>query len=178
MPSSELEIPANYAALLASLQERIRGAQVRAALSVNRELVLLYWQIGREILIQQGAQGWGARVIDRLSQDLRQAFPEMKGFSARNLKYMRAFAEAWPDEQFVQEVACTNHLVSQHARCWKNSICHQNRVVRPQSHRERLEPRHSGASDRHEAAHAAGQLPRATSRPRCLPHSRNWPSNC
>jgi predicted nuclease of restriction endonuclease-like (RecB) superfamily len=105
MPSSELEIPSNYAALLASLQERIRGAQVRAALSVNRELVLLYWQIGREILIQQGAQGWGAKVIDRLSQDLRRAFPEMKGFSARNLKYMRAFAEAWPDEQFVQQVA-------------------------------------------------------------------------
>jgi predicted nuclease of restriction endonuclease-like (RecB) superfamily len=104
MPSSELEIPANYAALLASLQERIRGAQVRAALSVNRELVLLYWQIGREILIQQDAQGWGAKVIDRLSQDLRQAFPEMKGFSARNLKYMRAFAESWPNEQFVQEV--------------------------------------------------------------------------
>ena len=113
MPSSELEIPANYAALLASLQERIRGAQVRAALSVNRELVLLYWQIGREILIQQDAQGWGAKVIDRLSHDLRQAFPEMKGFSARNLKYMRAFAEAWPDEQFVQQVACTNPLVSQ-----------------------------------------------------------------
>jgi predicted nuclease of restriction endonuclease-like (RecB) superfamily len=78
--------------------------QTRAALSVNRELVLLYWQIGREILIQQDAQGWGARVIDRLSQDLRLAFPGMKGFSARNLKYMRAFAEAWPDEQFVQQV--------------------------------------------------------------------------
>jgi predicted nuclease of restriction endonuclease-like (RecB) superfamily len=76
----------------------------RAALSVNRELVLLYWQTGCEILIQQDAQGWGARVIDRLSQDLRQAFPGMKGFSARNLKYMRAFADAWPDEQFVQEV--------------------------------------------------------------------------
>ena len=104
MPFSELEIPFNYAALLAGLQERIRGAQVRAVLSVNRELVLLYWQIGREILAQQGAQGWGAKVIDRLAQDLRNAFPEMKGFSARNLKYMRAFAEAWPDEQFVQQV--------------------------------------------------------------------------
>ncbi|MCX6032410.1 MAG: PDDEXK nuclease domain-containing protein [Chloroflexi bacterium] len=104
MPSHVLDIPANYAAFLASLQERIRGAQVRAVLSVNRELVLLYWQIGREILSQQDAQGWGAKVIDRLSQDLRQAFPEMKGFSARNLKYMRAFAEAWPDEQFVQEM--------------------------------------------------------------------------
>ena len=86
------------------MQERIRGAQARAVLSVNRELVLLYWQIGREILTQQGVQGWGARVIDRLSQDLRRAFPAMKGFSARNLKYMRAFAQTWPDEAFVQEV--------------------------------------------------------------------------
>jgi len=98
-------LPPNYAVLLASLRERIRSAQIQAALSVNRGLVLLYWQIGREILAQQAEQGWGARVIDRLAQDLRDAFPEMKGFSPRNLKYMRAFAEAWPDEQFVQQVA-------------------------------------------------------------------------
>jgi predicted nuclease of restriction endonuclease-like (RecB) superfamily len=103
--TQSLSLPTNYKVLLDALRERIRSAQVRAALSVNRELVLLYWQIGREILIQQDAQGWGARVIDRLSQDLRQAFPGMKGFSARNLKYMRAFADAWPDEQFVQQVA-------------------------------------------------------------------------
>ncbi|HSN78056.1 MAG TPA: PDDEXK nuclease domain-containing protein [Anaerolineae bacterium] len=104
MPTQMLELSPHYAVLLASLQERIRSAQTRAVLSVNRELVLLYWHIGREILIQQDAQGWGARVIERLSQDLRQAFPGMKGFSARNLKYMRAFADAWTDEQFVQEV--------------------------------------------------------------------------
>ena len=103
MPSQLLELPSNYAALLDALRGRIRSAQVRAALAVNHELVLLYWQIGREILAQQTAQGWGSKVIDRLSQDLCQAFPEMKGFSSRNLKYMRAFAEAWPDEAFVQE---------------------------------------------------------------------------
>lgn len=68
-------------------------------------MVLLYWQIGREILAQQAQHGWGAKVIDHLSQDLRQAFPEMKGFSPRNLKYMRAFAEAWPEDEFVQQVA-------------------------------------------------------------------------
>jgi predicted nuclease of restriction endonuclease-like (RecB) superfamily len=72
-------------------------------LAVNRELVLLYWQIGRDILARQGEQGWGARVIERLAHDLRTAFPEMKGFSPRNLKYMRAFAEAWPDAEFVQQ---------------------------------------------------------------------------
>lgn len=104
MPNQPPLLPPNYALLLASLAERIRSAQAQAALSVNRGLVRLYWQIGREILAQQSAQGWGARVIDHLAQDLRQTFPEMKGFSPRNLKYMRAFAAAWPDEPFVQEV--------------------------------------------------------------------------
>lgn len=101
---SEL-LPQDYPAFLQSLKERIRQAQVRAALSVNRELVLLYWQIGREILNRQEQEGWGAKVIDRLAQDLRQAFPQMKGFSPRNLKYMRAFAQAYPEEAFVQQVA-------------------------------------------------------------------------
>jgi len=96
--------PDGYADWLAELKTRIHDAQQRATLAVNRELVLLYWQIGRDILARQAAQGWGAKVIERLSQDLRAAFPEMRGFSPRNLKYMRAFAEAWPDEQFVQEV--------------------------------------------------------------------------
>ena len=66
--------------------------------------MLLYWQIGRDILARQAEQGWGAKMIDRLAHDLRTAFPDMQGFSPRNLKYMRAFAEAWPDAQFVQEV--------------------------------------------------------------------------
>lgn len=95
----------DYADFLRELKGRIRNAQVRAALNVNRELVLLYWQIGREIRTRQGAAGWGAKIIEQLSRDLRREFPEMKGFSLRNLKYMRAFSEAWPDEQFVQQVA-------------------------------------------------------------------------
>ncbi|MBW4456302.1 MAG: hypothetical protein KME55_28395 [Nostoc indistinguendum CM1-VF10] len=78
----------NYDNFLRSLKERIRSAQVRAALSVNRELILLYWQIGRDILLQQQQQGWGAKVIERLARDLKQAFPEMKGFSARNLQLL------------------------------------------------------------------------------------------
>jgi predicted nuclease of restriction endonuclease-like (RecB) superfamily len=96
--------PEGYADWLAELKVRIHAAQQRATLAVNRELVLLYWQLGRDILARQALQGWGAKVIERLAQDLRTAVPEMKGFSPRNLKYMRAFAEAWPDGQFVQEV--------------------------------------------------------------------------
>lgn len=72
---------------------------------MNGVLVLLYWQIGRDILARQAQQGWGAKVIERLAQDRRAAFPDMKGFSPRNLKYMRAFAEAWPDSEFVQQAA-------------------------------------------------------------------------
>ena len=104
-PVSLTPPPAGYADWLADLKGRIHAAQQRATLAVNGELVLLYWQIGRDILARQSAQGWGAKVIDRLAHDLRAAFPDMKGFSPRNLKYMRAFAEAWPDVQFVQQAA-------------------------------------------------------------------------
>lgn len=93
--------PEGYGDWLADLKGRIHNAQQRAMLAVNRELVLLYWQIGNDILARQAQQGWGAKVIERLAHDLRAAFPDMKGFSPRNLKYMRAFAEAWPGPEFV-----------------------------------------------------------------------------
>ena len=75
--------PEGYKAFLRDLKGRIRKAQLRASLSVNRELVLLYWNIGKDILERQRALGWGAKVIERLASDLRTAFPEMKGFSSR-----------------------------------------------------------------------------------------------
>ena len=96
-------LPPDYALWLAELKVRIHTAQQKATLAVNRELVMLYWQIGRDILARQGSEGWGSRVIERLAQDLRNAFPTMKGFSRTNLMYMRAFAEAWPDEAIVQQ---------------------------------------------------------------------------
>jgi predicted nuclease of restriction endonuclease-like (RecB) superfamily len=94
-----------YDDFLSELKTRISDAQIPAAVAVNKELVLLYWQIGQDILASQQQQGWGAKVINRLATDLQQAFPEIKGFSLRNLKYMRAFAQAYPDEQFVQLLA-------------------------------------------------------------------------
>ena len=96
-------LPSDYGPWLAELKARIHAAQQQAARSVNSELVLLYWQIGRGILERQGREGWGSKVIERLSQDLRNAFPTMKGFSRANLLYMRAFAEAWPDQAIVQQ---------------------------------------------------------------------------
>jgi predicted nuclease of restriction endonuclease-like (RecB) superfamily len=96
-------IPTDYTSWLTELKVRIQQAQQRATLAVNRELIALYWQLGKDILSRQAQQGWGAKVIERLSRDLRVAFPEMKGFSRANLLYMRAFAEAWPDFEIVQQ---------------------------------------------------------------------------
>ena len=96
--------PDGYNSWLKDLKVRIHTAQQKASLAVNRELISLYWQIGRDILDRQAEQGWGAKVIERLAHDLRIAFPQMKGFSPRNLKYMRTFAEAWPNLEFVQAV--------------------------------------------------------------------------
>ena len=101
--SSLVPTSAEYLAFLEAIKERVKTAQVRAAVAANRELVLLYWGIGRDILARQAELGWGSKVIDRLSADLRRAFPDARGFSPRNLKYMRAFAEAWLDEEIVQE---------------------------------------------------------------------------
>lgn len=102
-PPSFTDVPAGYAEWLTELKLRVHSARQRVATAVNRELVDLYWKIGRDILAQQATQGWGAKVIERLAHDLRTAFPEMKGFSRANLMYMRAFAEAWPDEEIVQQ---------------------------------------------------------------------------
>ena len=99
------KVASGYPEFLESIKERGRAAQIRAALSVNRELVLLCWQIGKEILQRQESEGWGTKVIEQISRDLSGEFSEMKGFSSRNLKYMRKFAEAWSNEQFVQQLA-------------------------------------------------------------------------
>ncbi|NTV03706.1 DUF1016 domain-containing protein [bacterium] len=116
--------PSVYAELLSELKERIRTAQVRAGLAVNRELVLLYWRIGRDILVRQRAQGWGAGVIRQLADDLGRAFPELKGFSPRNLNYMRQLADSWPDESIVPQ------LVAQIP--WGHHRLLLDRVKRPQ----------------------------------------------
>ena len=101
-PVSLSPTPGGYAEWLTDLKSRIHTAQQRATLAVNRELVLLYWQIGRDILARQAEQGWGAKVIERLAHDLKTAFPEMKGFSRANLMTMRAFADAWPDGEIAK----------------------------------------------------------------------------
>jgi len=96
-------LPSNYSSVVTALKERIRKARQRAILSVNKELTLLYWEIGEMIITQQGTQGWGAKVIQQLSIDLKTKFPDFKGLSERNLKYMATFARRFP--QFGQQPA-------------------------------------------------------------------------
>ena len=97
-------VPVDYGAWVVSLKERVRAAQQRAAFAVNAELIRLYWDIGHEIIERQERLGWGAKVIPQLSRDLLAEFPEMKGFSVSNLKFMRMFAMAWTREQIGQQV--------------------------------------------------------------------------
>jgi predicted nuclease of restriction endonuclease-like (RecB) superfamily len=103
--SPRTALPSDYAAILADLKQRIQQERLRTVMAANAAMVLLYWDIGRTILERQDREGWGARVIDRLSTDLRDAFPDMQGLSPRNMKYMRAFAAAWPDRAIVQQLA-------------------------------------------------------------------------
>ena len=98
------ELPRGYAKALGEIKQRIQQARLRVVLAANSAMVLLYWDIGRMILDRQQREGWGARVIDRLAVDLREGFPDMKGFSARNLLFMRSFAEACPDAGKVKQL--------------------------------------------------------------------------
>ncbi len=98
------ELPKDYAAALAEIKDRVRQERLRVVLAANSAMVLLYWDIGRVILDRQAREGWGARVIDRLAEDLQTAFPEMKGLSTRNLLFMRAFADAYRERQKVKQL--------------------------------------------------------------------------
>ena len=106
MPKQPSMIPPDsYDVFFNDLKKRIDTARVKAALAVNQELILLYWQIGTQILEKQKEEGWGHKVIPRLSKDLKRTYPDMTGFSARNLGYMKRFAEAWPDSSILQQLA-------------------------------------------------------------------------
>ena len=97
-------ISSDYAIWLTELKTRIQSARSRAALAVNSEVVRLYHSIGRDILERQTQQGWGSKVIPRIAADLKDAFPDIKGFSASNIKYMRFFAEHCPVPAIAQQL--------------------------------------------------------------------------
>ncbi len=96
-PGARIGLPSDYAEFLESLKTRVRHSQTKAMLSVNRELIALYWDIGRQIVERQELEGWGKSVVDRLASDLQQAFPGMGGFSSVNVLRMRTFFLAYRD---------------------------------------------------------------------------------
>lgn len=125
---------AGYDAFLRDIKDRVQTAHTSAAFAVNAELVLLYWTVGHEISLRMQQHGWGSKVVNRLADDLRREFPDMKGFSLRNLRYMRSFAEAWPDGPILQaplakltryhNIALIEKLPSPDVRLW-----HANHAV-------------------------------------------------
>ncbi len=91
--------------LLAALKARVRATQFRAARAANTEVLRLYWSIGRDILERQAGAGWGSKIVEQLAEDLRREFPDQRGWSRRNLLYMRKAAEVWStEEEFVHHV--------------------------------------------------------------------------
>src|SRR5688572_3048611 len=105
MHMTHLAIPTDYGATLRAIQQRVRQERARVVLAANAAVILLYWDIGRMIVDRQNRAGWGAKVIDRLGRDLRKSFPEMQGFSTRNLQFMRSFAEEFPEAAIVKQLA-------------------------------------------------------------------------
>jgi predicted nuclease of restriction endonuclease-like (RecB) superfamily len=100
-----MTLPVGYPRFVQQLKDRIRAVQLRAALSVNRELIQLYWDIGKAIVDRQTTEGWGESVVEKLAKDLHIEFPEVAGFSERNIWRMRAFYLAWlPASQKLQRV--------------------------------------------------------------------------
>lgn len=104
MAPPKAELPSNYGGALEELKELIQETRLRTVLSANAALIQLYWDMGQRIRERQAREGWGAKVIDRLSADLREAFPDMSGLSSRNLRYMRDFAAAWPKPESWQRL--------------------------------------------------------------------------
>lgn len=98
------EMSDSYLDFIEGIKEKIKTQRLSVVVAANSSMICLYWTIGKAILEKQREEGWGAKVIDRMAKDLKDAFPEMSGFSPRNIKYMRKFAECWPDYEFVQQV--------------------------------------------------------------------------
>lgn len=94
----------SYKSYIEELKSEIVQARYKAILSVNKELILMYWRIGKKILEMQKEKGWGTKVIEQISKDLQEEFPDMKGLGQRNLVYMQTFAKTYPDYEFTQEV--------------------------------------------------------------------------
>lgn len=98
------EMSDSYMQFIEEIKTQIRNRRLSVVMNANSGMICLYWTIGKAVLEKQQGEGWGAKVIDRMAKDLKEAFPDMSGFSPRNINYMRKFAECWPDYEIVQQV--------------------------------------------------------------------------
>ncbi len=98
------EMGDSYLEFIEKIKMEIQKQRVSIVMNASAGMICLYWNIGRDILAKQEEEGWGAKVIDRMAKDLKEAFPDMSGFSPRNIKYMRKFAQCWSDYEIVQRV--------------------------------------------------------------------------
>ena len=121
---TKLHLPEGYSDFIREIKERILRKRLETVLAANSAMILLYWEIGNSILQRQKSEGWGAKVIDRMSYDLKTEFPDMAGFSPRNLKYMRKFAEAWPAVEIVQRTVA---LIP-----WRSNITLLDKLTEPE----------------------------------------------
>ena len=122
------EMGDDYLSFIEEIKNEIQNQRISVVLNANSSMICLYWKIGKAILQKQEEEGWGAKVIDRMAKDLKEAFPDMSGFSPRNIKYMRKFAECWTDFSIVQQVVAqipwrTNRMLldklnTQEERLW------------------------------------------------------------
>ena len=137
---AKLILPEDYETLLTDLKTQVRTARVRASLQANSELMKLYWTIGKRILERQATAQWGDKLLERLANDLRQEFPDMKGFSSRNLKYIRFFAQTYPDPigqrvvaqlPWGQNIVLMTKLKDPATRDWYAQACFKNGWSRP-----------------------------------------------
>jgi hypothetical protein len=108
----EEQLQKDYILFFSKIKDRIQNAQIKAAISANSQMLLLYWQLGKSILENQSNKGWGAKIIPNLAKDLAKAFPQLKGFSERNLKYMKKFAEEYSVEILHQFSTIENAIKS------------------------------------------------------------------
>ena len=122
------EMSDTYLKFIEEIKAEIQKQRISVVLNANSSMICLYWNIGRAIIKKQEKEGWGTKVIDRMAKDLKDAFPDMSGFSPRNIKYMRKFAECWPDYAIVQRVVAQipwrsnislmDKLTDQKSRIW------------------------------------------------------------
>ena len=115
----------DYRRLLRDIKSRIRAAQIRASLSVNRELIELYWDVGEMIVNRQRVEGWGKSIVNKIAADLQKDFPGIEGFSSRNIWRMRAFYVAWACDKPQSAVAKRGQKSSARLAPREGNFCHR-----------------------------------------------------